>query len=144
MTLAATLCNKRISTGISESEAGAFMHGPTFMANPLACATAIASIKLLLSQPWQHTVERIHAELAAGLAPAQDLPNVANVRTLGAIGVIELKQPVDMKTIQPMFVERGVWVRPFGKLVYAMPPFVMGTDDVATLTAAMVDVVASI
>jgi len=144
MTLAATLCNKRISTGISESEAGAFMHGPTFMANPLACATAIASIKLLLSQPWQRTVERIHAELAAGLAPAQDLPNVANVRTLGAIGVIELKQPVDMKTIQPMFVERGVWVRPFGKLVYAMPPFVMGTDDVATLTAAMVDVVASI
>ncbi|HDY81670.1 MAG TPA: adenosylmethionine--8-amino-7-oxononanoate transaminase, partial [Halieaceae bacterium] len=144
MTLAATLCNERISTGISESEAGAFMHGPTFMANPLACATAIASIKLLLSQPWQHTVERIHAELAAGLAPAQDLPNVANVRTLGAIGVIELKQPVDMKTIQPMFVERGVWVRPFGKLVYAMPPFVMGTDDVATLTAAMVDVVASI
>ncbi len=144
MTLAATLCNKRISTGISESEAGAFMHGPTFMANPLACATAIASIKLLLSQPWQRTVERIHAELAAGLAPAQDLPNVANVRTLGAIGVIELKQPVDMKTIQPLFVERGVWVRPFGKLVYAMPPFVMGTDDVATLTTAMVDVVANI
>ena len=144
MTLAATLCNERISTGISEGEAGAFMHGPTFMANPLACATAIASIQLLLSQPWQRTVERLHAELAAGLAPARDLPNVAEVRTLGAIGVIELKEPVDMKTIQPMFVERGVWVRPFGKLVYAMPPFVMGTDDVATLTAAMVDVVASI
>jgi len=144
MTLAATLCNERISTGISEGEAGVFMHGPTFMANPLACATAIASIKLLLSQPWQRTVERVHAELAAGLAPARDLPNVAEVRTLGAIGVIELKEPVDMKTIQPMFVERGVWVRPFGKLVYAMPPFVMGTDDVASLTAAMVDVVANI
>jgi adenosylmethionine-8-amino-7-oxononanoate aminotransferase len=144
MTLAATLCNERISTGISEGEAGVFMHGPTFMANPLACATAIASIKLLLSQPWQRTVERVHSELAAGLAPARDLPNVAEVRTLGAIGVIELKEPVDMKTIQPMFVERGVWVRPFGKLVYAMPPFVMGTDDVATLTAAMVDVVANI
>jgi adenosylmethionine-8-amino-7-oxononanoate aminotransferase len=120
------------------------MHGPTFMANPLACATAIASIKLLLSQPWQRTVERLHSELAAGLAPARDLPNVAEVRTLGAIGVIELKEPVDMTTIQPMFVERGVWVRPFGKLVYAMPPFVMGTDDVATLTGAMVDVVANI
>ncbi|RLA61936.1 MAG: adenosylmethionine--8-amino-7-oxononanoate transaminase [Gammaproteobacteria bacterium] len=144
MTLAATLCNERISTGISESEAGAFMHGPTFMANPLACAAAIASIQLLLSQPWQRTVERVHTELAAGLALARDLPNVAEVRTLGAIGVIELKEPVDMKTIQPMFVERGVWVRPFGKLVYAMPPFVMGTDDVATLTAAMVDIVANI
>ena len=144
MTLAATLCNQRISTGISDGEAGAFMHGPTFMGNPLACATAIASIELLLSQPWQRTVDRLHAELAAGLAPARDLPNVAEVRTLGAIGVIELKQPVDLKTIQPMFVERGVWVRPFGKLVYAMPPFVMGTDDVATLTAAMVDVVANI
>jgi adenosylmethionine-8-amino-7-oxononanoate aminotransferase len=144
MTLAATLCNERISTGISEGDAGVFMHGPTFMANPLACAAAIASVKLLLSQPWQRTVERLHAELAAGLAPARDLPNVTDVRTLGAIGVIELKEPVDMKTIQPMFVERGVWVRPFGKLVYAMPPFVMGTDDVATLTAAMVDVVSSI
>ena len=143
MTLAATLCNERISTGISEGEAGAFMHGPTFMANPLACATAIASIELLLSQPWQRTVERLHAELAAGLAPARELPNVAEVRTLGAIGVIELREPVDLKAVQPMFVERGVWVRPFGKLVYAMPPFVMGTDDVATLTAAMVDVVAS-
>jgi adenosylmethionine-8-amino-7-oxononanoate aminotransferase len=144
MTLAATLCNERISIGISDGDAGVFMHGPTFMANPLACSAAIASIKLLLSQPWQRTVERVHAELAAGLAPARDLPNVAEVRTLGAIGVIELKEPVDMKTIQPMFVERGVWVRPFGKLVYAMPPFVMGTDDVATLTGAMVDVVANI
>jgi adenosylmethionine-8-amino-7-oxononanoate aminotransferase len=144
MTLAATLCNERISTGISDGGAGVFMHGPTFMANPLACSAAIASIKLLLSQPWQRTVERVHTELAAGLAPARDLPNVAEVRTLGAIGVIELKEPVDMKTIQPMFVERGVWVRPFGKLVYAMPPFVMGTQDVATLTAAMVDVVANI
>ena len=144
MTLAATLCNDRISTGISDGEAGAFMHGPTFMGNPLACATAIASIELLLSQPWQRTVDRLHAELAAGLAPARDLPNVAEVRTLGAIGVIELKQPVDLKTIQPMFVERGVWIRPFGKLIYAMPPFVMGTEDVATLTAAMIDVVASV
>jgi adenosylmethionine-8-amino-7-oxononanoate aminotransferase len=144
MTLAATLCNQRISSGISEGEAGAFMHGPTFMGNPLACATAIASIELLLSQPWQRTVQRLHDELSAGLAPARELPNVADVRTLGAIGVIELKEPLDLKTVQPMFVERGVWVRPFGNLVYAMPPFIMGTDDVATLTAAMVDVVAEI
>lgn len=144
MTLAATLCNERISSGISNSEASAFMHGPTFMANPLACATAAASIKLLLSQPWQRTVERIQAELAAGLAPARELANVTDVRTLGGIGVIELQEPVDMRVVQPMFVERGVWVRPFGKLVYVMPPYVMGSADVATLTAAMVDVVAQL
>jgi adenosylmethionine-8-amino-7-oxononanoate aminotransferase len=144
MTLAATLCNQRISRGISDGEAGAFMHGPTFMGNPLACATAIASIELLLSQPWQRQVATLNSALAEGLAPAAELPAVAQVRTLGAIGVIELKEPVDMKTVQPMFVERGVWVRPFGKLVYAMPPYVMGQQDVATLTAAMVDVVAQL
>jgi adenosylmethionine---8-amino-7-oxononanoate aminotransferase len=144
MTLAATLCTAHISSTISTGEGGAFMHGPTFMANPLACATALASIKLLLSQPWQRTVQRLSAELAAGLAPARALPNVANVRTLGTIGVIELRNAVDMRMVQPMFVERGVWVRPFGKLVYVMPPFVMGSADVATLTAAMVDVVARV
>jgi len=144
MTLAATLCNERVSAGISTGEAGAFMHGPTFMANPLACATAIASIRLLLSQPWEQTVQRLQAELSAGLAPARALPQVAQVRTLGAIGVIELRHAVDMRAVQPMFVERGVWVRPFGKLVYAMPPYIMGSEDVATLTAAMVDVVAQL
>jgi adenosylmethionine-8-amino-7-oxononanoate aminotransferase len=144
MTLAAALCNDRISTGISEGEAGAFMHGPTFMGNPLACATAIASIELLLSQPWQRIVLRLQKELGEGLAPARELAGVADVRTLGAIGVIEMKQPVDMKKVQPMFVERGVWVRPFGKLVYTMPPFIMSSDHVATLTAAMVDVVSGL
>ena len=144
MTLAATLCSERICNGISNSEAGAFMHGPTFMANPLACATAIASIQLLLSQPWQRTVQRLQTELTAGLAPARKFDSVAEVRTLGAIGVIELKEPVEMRVVQPLFVERGVWVRPFGKLVYAMPPYVMGSADVATLTAAMVDVVAQL
>lgn len=141
MTLAATLCNTRISQGISEGEAGAFMHGPTFMGNPLACAAAIASTELLLSQPWQRSIGRINRALDSGLAPARELPGVADVRTLGAIGVIELEQPVDMKTVQPLFVERGVWVRPFGKLVYVMPPFVMNDEDLATLTGAMVDVV---
>ena len=144
MTLAATLCSERICNGISNSEAGAFMHGPTFMANPLACATAIASIQLLLSQPWQRTVQRLQTELTVGLAPARKFDSVAEVRTLGAIGVIELKEPVEMRVVQPLFVERGVWVRPFGKLVYAMPPYVMGSADVATLTAAMVDVVAQL
>jgi adenosylmethionine-8-amino-7-oxononanoate aminotransferase len=142
MTLAATLCSERICIGISEGEAGAFMHGPTFMGNPLACATAIASIELLLSQPWQRNIQRLQQALELGLAPARELDQVAEVRCLGAIGVIELRQPVDMKQVQPLFVERGVWIRPFGKLVYAMPPFIMSDADVATLTDAMVDVVA--
>mgnify|MGYP001821145002 FL=1 len=141
MTLAATLCNGRIASGISEGEAGAFMHGPTFMANPLACSTAIASTELLLSMPWQRTIRRINDALEQGLAPARDLEQVADVRTLGAIGVIELREPVDMKTVQPMFVDRGVWIRPFGRLVYAMPPYIMNEEQVAELTAAMVDVV---
>ena len=141
MTLAATLCSGRIASGISEGEAGAFMHGPTFMANPLACSTAIASTELLLSMPWQRTIRRINDALEQGLAPARDLEQVADVRTLGAIGVIELREPVDMKTVQPMFVDRGVWIRPFGRLVYAMPPYIMNEEQVAELTAAMVDVV---
>jgi adenosylmethionine-8-amino-7-oxononanoate aminotransferase len=144
MTLAATLCTADVARVISESEAGAFMHGPTFMANPLACATALASIDLLVHSPWQARVERLASELAAGLAPAADLPQVADVRVLGAIGVIELHEAVDMKQVQPQFVERGVWVRPFGRLVYVMPPFVMDTADVAVLTAAMVDVVSQL
>ena len=144
MTLAATLCSDVIAEVISEGEAGAFMHGPTFMANPLACATAIASIELLLSQPWQRNVQRLNGELAAGLAPAAELSNVREVRTLGAIGVVELEQAVDMRTVQPLFVERGVWVRPFGRLVYCMPPYIMNSADTAQLTAAMVDVVAAI
>jgi len=144
MTLAATLCSEKISTGISDGEAGVFMHGPTFMANPLACAVAIASIELLLSQPWQRTIKRLNIELTMGLSAAEKLPNVVDVRTLGAIGVIELKEPVDMKTVQPMLVERGVWIRPFGRLVYTMPPYVMCSEDVATLTAAMVSTVADI
>jgi adenosylmethionine-8-amino-7-oxononanoate aminotransferase len=144
MTLAATLCNERIATGISEGEAGAFMHGPTFMANPLACATACASIELLLSRPWQRIIQRLNTELTEGLAPAAGLSSVKEVRTLGAIGVIELHEPVDMNKIQPIFVERGVWVRPFGKLVYCMPPYIMSSEDTATLTAVMVDVVAGL
>ena len=144
MTLAATLCTARISEGISAGEAGAFMHGPTFMGNPLACATAIASIELLLSQPWQRRVQQLHDDLGEGLAPARELPNVADVRTLGAIGVIELQEPVNMRQVLPMFVERGGWMRAFGRLGVAMPPFIMESRDVAALTAAMVDVVAAL
>lgn len=141
MTLAATLCHRRVHEAISAGEPGAFMHGPTFMANPLACATALASVQLLLSQPWQRLVRGLETQLRAGLTPAADLPNVADVRVLGGIGVIELREPSDLAEIQPMFVERGVWVRPFGRLVYVMPPYIMSDADLKTLTSAMVDVV---
>jgi adenosylmethionine-8-amino-7-oxononanoate aminotransferase len=144
MTLAATLCNDKICRGIDRSEVGAFMHGPTFMANPLACASAIASIKLLLSSPWQRRLEEIEKNLTHGLEPARELRNVADVRVLGGIGVIELINPVEMAKVQPLFVEQGVWVRPFGKLVYTMPAYIMNKDDVAALTSAMVNVVAQI
>lgn len=144
MTLAATLCTTGIAHGISAGEAGAFMHGPTFMANPLACATASASIALLQSSDWETAVNSIEASLADGLAEAASMPQVADVRTLGAIGVIELHEPVDMKTVQPMFVERGIWIRPFGKLVYTMPPFVTGKGDLETLTEGMLEVVAQL
>ncbi|SQE00422.1 MULTISPECIES: adenosylmethionine--8-amino-7-oxononanoate transaminase [unclassified Parafrankia] len=143
LTMGATLCTAEVADGVCASEAGAFMHGPTFMANPLAAAVSRASVELLLASPWRERVRAVHDALAAGLAPAADLPGVADVRTLGAIGVIETHRPVDMAAIQPLLVELGVWVRPFGRLVYAMPPFVMEPADVATLTAAMVDAVAA-
>ncbi len=143
LSLAATLCSDAIASTISAGDAGAFMHGPTFMGNPLACSIANASLDLLLSQSWEQTVARLHAGLETGLAPAMALDSVADVRCLGAIGVIELHEPVDMRRVQPMFVERGVWVRPFGKLVYTMPPYVMGDEDLRALCAAMVDTVAA-
>ncbi|WP_406287921.1 adenosylmethionine--8-amino-7-oxononanoate transaminase [Embleya sp. NBC_00896] len=141
LTMAATLCTDEVAEVISRGEGGAFMHGPTFMANPLAAAIAGASVDLLLSGPWRETVGTLSAGLREGLAPARDLPAVTDVRVLGAIGVIELAEPVDMTVVQPAFVERGVWIRPFGRLVYTMPPYVMGPDDLATVTGAMVDVV---
>lgn len=143
LTLAATLATKKIAEVLSSGDPGVFMHGPTFMANPLACAVAVASIELLLESDWQKNVARITAGLAAGLAPCRELPGVAEVRVLGAIGVVELKQPVDMRSIQPKFVEQGVWVRPFGKLVYVMPSYIMAQDDVARLTAAIYAVLAN-
>ena len=141
LTMAATLATRAVGEAISNGEPGVFMHGPTFMANPLACAVSLASIELLLSTDWQAQVARIEKGLTDGLAACAPMPHVADVRVLGAIGVVELAQPVDMKTVQPMFVEQGVWVRPFGRLVYLMPPFVMTDADLATLTAALVRVV---
>ncbi|MGR6874141.1 adenosylmethionine--8-amino-7-oxononanoate transaminase [Pseudomonas sp. HK3] len=144
MSLAATLCTDKVAKGICEGEAGVFMHGPTFMGNPLACAVANASLDVLMEDKWPQQVANIEAGLEKGLAPARELSPVKDVRILGAIGVIELHEPVHMPTVQPMFVEEGVWVRPFGKLVYVLPPFVINDDDLAFLTNAMVSVVSKL
>jgi adenosylmethionine-8-amino-7-oxononanoate aminotransferase len=142
LSLAATLATTDISRTISRGDPGLFMHGPTFMANPLACAAANASIRLLQDSPWQARVSRIERLLEHGLSCCREFDQVKEVRVLGAIGVVEMKQPVDMKAIQPMFVEAGVWVRPFGRLVYLMPPYIIDDADLASLTAAVRDVIA--
>jgi adenosylmethionine-8-amino-7-oxononanoate aminotransferase len=133
MTLAATLCSDEVSDGICEGEAGCFMHGPTFMGNPLACSVANASIDLLLSQDWQANIKRIEAKFSAELVSFDSLESVATTRCMGAIAVIEMKQPVNLAEIQKKFVEQGLWVRPFGKLVYLMPPFIMTDTQIEQL-----------
>ena len=141
MSLAATLCTDKVAKGICDGEAGVFMHGPTFMANPLACAVANASLDILMTGEWVQQVANLEKGLENGLAPAKELDQVADVRVIGGVGVIELKECVDMPTVQPMFVEEGVWVRPFGKNVYVLPPYVISETDLAFLCRAMLNVV---
>jgi len=140
VTLAATLCTNEIAHTISSSDAGALMHGPTFMANALACAVSVASVELLLAGDWRSSVRAIEAGLRDGLAPAESLPGVADVRVLGAIGVIEMVQPVDLRVATPAALDHGVWLRPFRNLVYVMPPYICTPEEIAQITSAMVAV----
>jgi len=137
LSLAATLCTSQIAETISNGEAGCFMHGPTFMGNPLACSIASASIDLLLSSDWQNRVSRIEAGLSKGLAPCRDLPGVAYVRVLGAIGVIEMTAPVKVAAVQKLLMKSGVWLRPFGRLIYTMPPYIIDETQLEHLTSAI-------
>jgi len=141
MTLAAVLTTQAVCVGI-HADGNVLMHGPTFMANPLACSVALASIELLLGSSWQENVAAIESRLQRDLAPCRAMSRVTDVRVLGAMGVVELDHAVDMALVQPMFVEKGVWVRPFGRLIYIMPPYVISPDDLSCLTRAMREVVA--
>ena len=140
MTLAATLTSRKVVDGIETDGNGVLMHGPTFMANPLACSVANASIDLLLSSPWQQRVQVISSQLKQELAVCETLDCVKEVRVKGAIGVVELHQPIDIKWSQPRFTEKGVWLRPFGKLVYLMPPFIIEKYGLTQLTNSVFEV----
>ncbi|WP_241568939.1 adenosylmethionine--8-amino-7-oxononanoate transaminase [Rosenbergiella collisarenosi] len=137
MTLAATLTTDRVAESISRSPAGCFMHGPTFMGNPLACAVAAESLQILAEGAWQQQVRSIEQQLNAGLGPLIHHRNVKDVRVLGAIGVVECHRAVAMAEIQAFFVEAGVWIRPFGKLIYLMPPYLITEQQLAQLMAAI-------
>jgi adenosylmethionine-8-amino-7-oxononanoate aminotransferase len=137
LSLAATLCTARIAETISNGEAGCFMHGPTFMGNPLACRIASASINLLLSSDWKNRIGRIEAGLIKGLSPCRGLPGVADVRVLGAIGVVEMAAPVQVAAVQKMLIESGVWLRPFDRLIYTMPPYIIDENQLEQLSTAV-------
>jgi adenosylmethionine---8-amino-7-oxononanoate aminotransferase len=142
LSMAATLCTTDVAHTVSGGPGGALMHGPTFMGNPLACAVALASIDLLLSQDWAAEVARISSGLSDGLAPAIELPGVKDVRVLGAVGVVQLAGPVDVPRMTDAVLRRGVWVRPFRDLVYTMPPYVCTGDEIAAIGVAITDAIA--
>ncbi|MFU8927390.1 adenosylmethionine--8-amino-7-oxononanoate transaminase [Acinetobacter puyangensis] len=144
MTLSATLTTDHVAETISQGVPGAFMHGPTFMANPLACAVALTSIQVLRAQDWQGKIMQIQAQIQSSLSELAALPQVADVRVLGAIGVVEMRQPVDMAEIQQQCLALDIWIRPFGKLVYIMPPYIIDVKELDTLLSAVKKIVRSI
>jgi adenosylmethionine-8-amino-7-oxononanoate aminotransferase len=144
LSMAATLATSEVSQTIDQGDPGVFMHGPTFMANPLACAVSLASISLLEDSEWQGRVKNIEAILDAQLSHCIDFPQVRDVRILGAIGVIELHQAADMKSITEQFINAGVWLRPFGKLVYLMPPFIISDSDLHSLCKAVSEIIGNL
>ena len=137
LTLAAVLCTSEVARGISASDSGVLMHGPTYMGNPLACAVASASLRLLVETDWRAEVTRIHDGLASGLASCAEVPGVRDVRALGAVGVVELDHPADLVRATDAALAHGVWLRPFGNLLYTMPPYVVSDEDVRAITAAI-------
>ncbi|MDM8567314.1 adenosylmethionine--8-amino-7-oxononanoate transaminase [Candidatus Halobeggiatoa sp. HSG11] len=141
MSLAATLTTTKISNVISAQPPGVFMHGPTFMANPLACSVAIASVNQLLNSPWQQRINQIEQQLFAELSPCASLPQVTDVRIKGAVGIVELKNQINMEQVQQKFVKLGVWVRPFRNLIYIMPPYIITSEELTKVTDAIVEVV---
>ncbi len=138
MTLAATLCTPAVAETVSVGEGAGLMHGPTFMANPLACSVALASLELLADGGWREQVAAIERGLRVGLEPARELPGVVDVRVLGAIGVVQLERDVDVPAAAAIAVDRGVWLRPFRDLIYTMPPYMIAEEDLARVTGAMV------
>lgn len=144
ISLAATLCTDKVAQGISQSPAGVFMHGPTFMGNPLACAAACASLDIINRNEWQAQVAAIEQQMRVELNDAIDLPSVKDVRVLGAVGVLEMHEPVNTAELQQQFVDLGVWVRPFANLIYIMPPYIISSAQLSQLTSAMKQVAAGI
>jgi adenosylmethionine-8-amino-7-oxononanoate aminotransferase len=144
LSMAATLCTPEVAARVCDAEGGALMHGPTFMANALGCSVALASIRLLLDQPWRERIQAIEGRLRAGLSAAVSCEGVADVRVLGAIGVIETTEPLPMAAMQDVFLAHDVWLRPFGRLIYTMPPYICSDDEIDRIAAAMVATVTEV